>query len=62
MEAGVTKRSIKLQYPSRSEAEMFMAAVHGAMLSARAPGKTEVSRSMTATALQRLSKTKRQKK
>jgi hypothetical protein len=41
---------------------MFMAVVHGAILSARASGKTEVFRSMTSTALERFSKTKRQKK
>ena len=62
MEAGLRKRCLKLQYSPQSEAQMLMALVHGAMLSARVYGKTEVFRTVTSTALQRLSIPKRQGK
>jgi TetR/AcrR family transcriptional repressor of nem operon len=62
MEAGLRKKSLKLQYSPQIEAQMLMALVHGAMLSARVNGKTEVFRTVTSTALQRLSIRKRQGK
>jgi TetR/AcrR family transcriptional repressor of nem operon len=62
MEAGLQNRSLRLQYPPSSEAQMFMALVHGAMLSARAYGDNEVFKTVTSAALQRLSIQRRQEK
>jgi TetR/AcrR family transcriptional repressor of nem operon len=40
LERGVRQGTVALTHPPRTEAEAFMAAVHGAMLSARAYGDT----------------------
>jgi TetR/AcrR family transcriptional repressor of nem operon len=42
LERGVQQKSIVLANPPQVEAEIFMAAVHGAMLSARAYGDTSI--------------------
>ena len=42
LERGAKQRSLKLGGTPKAEAEMFMAAVHGAMLSARAYGDTKM--------------------
>ena len=42
LERGAKQRSLKLSGTPKAEAEMFMAAVHGAMLSARAYGDTKM--------------------
>jgi TetR/AcrR family transcriptional regulator, transcriptional repressor for nem operon len=55
IEEGVRKRSLKLQGTAEDEAQTFMAVVHGAMLSARAFGSTEVFHAATSGALQRIS-------
>jgi TetR/AcrR family transcriptional regulator, transcriptional repressor for nem operon len=55
LEEGVRKRSLKLQGTAEDEAQMFMAVVHGAMLSARALGSAEVFHAATSGALQRIS-------
>ncbi|WP_263360016.1 TetR/AcrR family transcriptional regulator [Acidicapsa ligni] len=55
MEAGVEKHVLKLQQPAENEAQVFMALVHGAMLSARVYGTLEVFHTVTSSALQRIS-------
>ncbi len=55
LKEGVRKRSLKLQGNPEDEAQTFMAAVHGAMLSARALGNCHVFETVTNSALQRLS-------
>lgn len=51
---GARQGSLKLAGPAKSEAEVFMAAVHGAMLSARAYGDTRMFGVVTRPLLQRL--------
>ncbi|WP_158942055.1 TetR/AcrR family transcriptional regulator [Granulicella sp. S190] len=55
LEAGVEKRTLKLQGTPEDEAQTFMATVHGAMLSARALGSCDVFQAVTTSALQRIS-------
>jgi len=55
LEEGIGKRTLKLQGTPEGEAQTFMAAVHGAMLSARALGNCEVFQAVTTSALQRIS-------
>jgi TetR/AcrR family transcriptional regulator, transcriptional repressor for nem operon len=55
LEDGVAKELIKLQHSSEDEAQMLMALVHGAMLSARAFGTCDVFQTVTSAALQRIS-------
>jgi TetR/AcrR family transcriptional repressor of nem operon len=55
LEEGVRKRTVKLQGSPEDEAQMFMATVHGAMLSARALGNCDVFQAVTAGAIQRIS-------
>jgi TetR/AcrR family transcriptional regulator, transcriptional repressor for nem operon len=55
LEDGVAKKLIKLQHSSEDEAQMLMALVHGAMLSARAFGTCDVFQTVTSAALQRIS-------
>jgi TetR/AcrR family transcriptional repressor of nem operon len=59
LEEGVAKRVIKLRHSSEDEAQMLMALVHGAMLSARAYGTCGVFQTVTSAALQRISVVKR---
>jgi TetR/AcrR family transcriptional regulator, transcriptional repressor for nem operon len=58
LEAGVKKRVIKLQNSAATEAQLLMAVVHGAMLSARAYGTCDVFSAVTSSAMQRISVTK----
>jgi TetR/AcrR family transcriptional repressor of nem operon len=53
LEEGASKRGLKLQGKPEDEAQMFMAVVHGAMLSARALGSCDVFQAVTSHALQR---------
>jgi len=55
LEEGVSKKRLKLQGTPEDEAQTFMAAVHGAMLSARALGSCDVFHAVTTSALQRIS-------
>jgi TetR/AcrR family transcriptional regulator, transcriptional repressor for nem operon len=55
LEEGIRKRSFKLKANPEDEAQTFMALVHGAMLSARALGSSDVFTTVTNAALQRLS-------
>ncbi len=55
LEEGLQRRTLKLQGTPEDEAQMLMATVHGAMLSARALGRCEVFQAVTAGALQRIS-------
>lgn len=52
---GMQRKSIRLQGTAEVEAEVLMAAVHGAMLSARVHGSSVLFRQITSSALQRLS-------
>ena len=52
---GVKQKEIKLQATADVEAEMLMASVHGAMLSARVNKSPTVFRQITANAIQRFS-------
>jgi TetR/AcrR family transcriptional regulator, transcriptional repressor for nem operon len=54
LERGADQGSLVLNGTAHSEAEAFMATVHGAMLSARAYGETEVFSVITQGLLQRL--------
>lgn len=54
LEQGADMGSIVLHGTARSEAETFMATVHGAMLSARAYGDTDVFSVITQTVMERL--------
>ncbi|WP_201192610.1 TetR/AcrR family transcriptional regulator [Pseudomonas fluorescens] len=58
MERGSNQGKIALSCDPRSEAEMFMATVHGAMLSARAYGDTKIFGAITQPLLDRLVVTK----
>jgi TetR/AcrR family transcriptional regulator, transcriptional repressor for nem operon len=51
---GVKQKEIKLQATADVEAEMLMAAVHGAMISARVNHSHGIFRQVTANAMQRL--------
>jgi len=51
---GVKQKTIKLQGTADVEAEMLMAAVHGAMISARVNHSHTIFRQVTANAIQRL--------
>ncbi len=55
LEEGVRKRTLKIQGTPEDEAQTFMATVHGAMLSARALGSSDVFQAVTTRALQRFS-------
>ncbi len=59
LKAGVKKHEIQLQSSAAAEAQILMAVVHGAMLSARALASSEVFKTVTDAALKRLSATKR---
>jgi TetR/AcrR family transcriptional repressor of nem operon len=55
MEAGVEQKTIRLQGTADLEAEMLMAAVHGAMISARVNNSSILFQQIAAKAMQRLS-------
>ena len=55
MKEGVKQKTIKLQETADIEAEMLMAAVHGAMLSARVNNSGTIFKQVTTQAIQRLS-------
>jgi TetR/AcrR family transcriptional regulator, transcriptional repressor for nem operon len=55
LEEGISKRTLKLRGTPEDEAQMFMATVHGAMLSARALRSCDVFQAVTSSALQRIS-------
>jgi len=55
LERGVQQGAISLHHTPRVEAEAFMATVHGAMLSARAYGDTEIFGAIMAPQLERMS-------
>lgn len=54
LERGAGQGSLRAGRPAKSEAEVFMAAVHGAMLSARAYGDPKMFGVVTRPLLQRL--------
>ena len=54
LRAGAKQRVIQLQGTAATEAQVLMAMVHGAMLSARATGTCEVFHAVTGAALKRL--------
>jgi TetR/AcrR family transcriptional repressor of nem operon len=55
MKDGVKQKTIRLQETAEVEAEMLMAAVHGAMLSARVNNSSAIFKQVTTQAIQRLS-------
>jgi TetR/AcrR family transcriptional repressor of nem operon len=55
LEEGVKTKTLKLQGSSEDEAQAFMAAIHGGMLSARALRSCDVFQAVTSSALQRFS-------
>jgi TetR/AcrR family transcriptional regulator, transcriptional repressor for nem operon len=55
LKAGSRARTVHLQATVATEAQMLIAVLHGAMLSARATNNTDVFRSITQTALNRIS-------
>ncbi len=55
LEEGVAQKVMRLRGPVETEAQVLMAAIHGAMLSARATGNCEVFRAVTDAALERIS-------
>lgn len=55
LEEGVEKRKLKIRGTVEDEAQTFMALVHGAMLSARALGTSDVFQVVTSSALKRIS-------
>jgi TetR/AcrR family transcriptional repressor of nem operon len=55
LKAGVRKSALQLQAPAATEAQILMAVVHGAMLSARATGTCSVFKTVTDAALKRIS-------
>jgi TetR/AcrR family transcriptional regulator, transcriptional repressor for nem operon len=55
MKEGVKQKIIKLQETPDVEAEMLMAAVHGAMLSARVNSSSTIFKQVTTSAIKRLS-------
>jgi TetR/AcrR family transcriptional repressor of nem operon len=58
LKAGVKAGVIKLQDSAATEAQMLMALVHGAMLSARVSGNCDVFKLVTGAALKRIAPTK----
>jgi TetR/AcrR family transcriptional repressor of nem operon len=54
MKDGVKQKMIKLQGTADVEAEMLMAAVHGAMISARVNNSSTIFKQITTNAIQRL--------
>jgi TetR/AcrR family transcriptional regulator, transcriptional repressor for nem operon len=56
--AGSKARTMHLQETVATEAQMLIAVLHGAMLSARATGSCEIFRTLTRTALNRISVSK----
>ena len=58
LKAGVKMGVIKLQYSAATEAQTLMAVVHGAMLSARATGSSDVFKVVTGAALKRIAAAK----
>jgi TetR/AcrR family transcriptional repressor of nem operon len=54
MKDGVKQKIIKLQGTAEVEAELLMAAVHGAMISARVNNSSALFKQVTANAIQRL--------
>jgi TetR/AcrR family transcriptional repressor of nem operon len=58
LKAGVKKHVIKLQRSSTIEAELLLATVHGAMLSARATGNCDVFQAVSAAAIRRITNSK----
>jgi len=54
LKEGTRRGSIHLRHSAEVEAQTFVALVHGAMISARALGSTEVFTSITKSALERL--------
>ncbi len=59
LKAGVRKRVITLHKSPTIEAELLLATVHGAMLSARATGKSDIFRTVCAAAIQRITHSKK---
>jgi TetR/AcrR family transcriptional repressor of nem operon len=57
LKAGVKQQTMRLQAATDVEAEMLMAAVHGAMLSARVNNSSTLFKQITINALQRLIRT-----
>lgn len=58
LKAGTRAQTIQLQGSVATEAQMLIAVLHGAMLSARAAGNCEVFRSLSQAALKRISPAK----
>jgi TetR/AcrR family transcriptional regulator, transcriptional repressor for nem operon len=58
LKAGTKERAIQLQGTVATEAQMLIAVLHGAMLSARATNNCDVFRSLSQAALNRISPTK----
>ena len=58
LKAGARAQAIQLQGTVAAEAQMLIAVLHGAMLSARAAGNCEVFRSLSQAALHRISPAK----
>lgn len=58
LKAGTKARAIHLQGTVTTEAQMLIAVLHGAMLSARATNNSQVFRSLSHAALSRISPTK----
>ena len=54
LKAGVKQKSIKLHGTAEVEAELLMAAVHGAMISARVNNSSVLFKQITASVMQRL--------
>jgi TetR/AcrR family transcriptional repressor of nem operon len=54
LKEGVKQKAIKLQGTADIEAEMLMAAIHGAMISARVNHSSAIFKQVTANAVQRL--------
>jgi TetR/AcrR family transcriptional regulator, transcriptional repressor for nem operon len=59
LKSGVKRGVIRLKQSPATEAQVLMAAVHGAMLSARASGTCEVFQVVTGAALERITPTNR---
>ncbi|WP_263384782.1 TetR/AcrR family transcriptional regulator [Granulicella arctica] len=55
LEEGISKKTLRLRRSAEDEAQTFMAVVHGAMLSARALGSSDVFTTVTSDALERIS-------
>jgi TetR/AcrR family transcriptional regulator, transcriptional repressor for nem operon len=59
LEAGVKSRKIRVQDSFDTEADAFMATVHGALLASRVSGTCDAFRKITSSALKKLSVPKR---